>query len=123
MTILLNQHGHLVPVPDAMWKTHVASNARSTQEKLKSLSADHHRVREFVVRELPAHRTPIPPDEIAASLELPLDRVIQLLDDLEKGRTYLFRDETGAVEWAYPLTAAATPHPVTFSTGEQLHAA
>jgi hypothetical protein len=37
--------------------------------------------------------------------------------------TFLFRNEQGAVAWAYPVTTDTTQHDVTFSTGEQLHAA
>jgi hypothetical protein len=45
-----------------------------------------------------------------------------LLDELEK-KLVLFRNEQGAVVWAYPATADRTPHHVTFSTGEQGYAA
>jgi hypothetical protein len=37
--------------------------------------------------------------------------------------TFLFRNEQGAVAWAYPVTVDRTPHYVTFSTGEQVYAA
>jgi hypothetical protein len=46
-----------------------------------------------------------------------------ILDDLEKKLTFLFRNEEGAVAWAYPVTVDKTPHHLTFSTGEQLYAA
>jgi hypothetical protein len=54
---------------------------------------------------------------------LPLERVLVLLDDLESGMTFLYRNPAGAVHWAYPVTVDETPHSVTFSTGEQIHAA
>ena len=37
--------------------------------------------------------------------------------------TFLFGDEWGAVEWAYPVTAAQTPHRLAFSSGERINAA
>jgi hypothetical protein len=46
-----------------------------------------------------------------------------ILDELEKHMTFLFRDEQGAVAWAYPVTVDRTPHHVTFDTGEQVYAA
>ena len=49
--------------------------------------------------------------------------MVGLLDDLEKHMTFLFRNAQGAVEWAYPVTVARTPHKVTFSSGEKLFAA
>ena len=62
-------------------------------------------------------------EDIADKLNLPVDRVNIILEDLEKHLTFLFRNEQGAVAWAYPVTTDTTPHHVTFSTGEQLHAA
>ena len=35
----------------------------------------------------------------------------------------LVRDERGAVVWAYPFTVEATPHRITFDSGETLYAA
>jgi hypothetical protein len=37
--------------------------------------------------------------------------------------TFLFRNEEGAVTWAYPVTVERTPHRVSLSTGEQVYAA
>jgi hypothetical protein len=56
-------------------------------------------------------------------LNIPLVRVAAILDDLETHMTFLFRNARGAIEWAYPVTVAPTPHRVTFQTGEQLYAA
>jgi len=49
--------------------------------------------------------------------------VLRILDELEKKMTFLYRDEQGAVLWAYPVTAARTPHRITFSSGERISAA
>ena len=87
------------------------------------MTKDHHRVREHVVLELPKVNAPISPQEIAESLDLPVDRVIVLLNDLEKHMTFLYRNGEGAVTWAYPVTVDQTPHSVDFSSGEQIYAA
>jgi hypothetical protein len=87
------------------------------------MSTDHHRVREFVVRELPRVAKPLSPTFIAQSLSMDENDIIDLLDDLEKNLTFLYRDDQGAVLWAYPVTAAQTPHRITFSTGERISAA
>jgi hypothetical protein len=50
-------------------------------------------------------------------------QVRTILDELEKQMTFLFRNEQGAVAWAYPVTIDQTPHRVTFDTGESLFAA
>jgi hypothetical protein len=87
------------------------------------MTDDHHRVRDFVVRELPSFRTPLSPDLIAERLVLPRQQVKLILDELEEQLTFLFRNDRGAVVWAYPVTVDCTPHRVTFSTGEHVNAA
>jgi hypothetical protein len=87
------------------------------------MTSDHHRVRNLVVRELPRVAAPLTPDWIASQVNLPIDRVIAILDDLEKHLTFLFRNAEGAVVWAYPVTVEKTPHHVTLSTGEHIYAA
>jgi hypothetical protein len=90
---------------------------------LELVSDEHRRVQHFCVREIPCAGEPLSPEAIASRVGLPLDRVRVLLDELEKGMTFLYRNSAGAVHWAYPVTADETPHLVTFSTGEQVHAA
>ena len=121
--VLLGIGRHIVPVPPAIWRREVDSSAHRTLHHLDWLTAEHRRVHYHVVRELPRAGRPLAPEEIAAAVDLPLARVQAILDDLEKHMTFLFRNAQGAVEWAYPVTVAPTPHRVTFSTGEQIHAA
>jgi hypothetical protein len=99
--------------------------AKETQDQadLAFMTAEHHLVRDFVVREMPRFNRPLPPELIAAELGLPLERVCSILDELERNMTFLFRNPERAVTWAYPVTVDKTPHQVTFSTGEKLHAA
>ncbi len=121
--VLLGMGRHLLPIPSLIWHNQVSQNAQHNTQALGFMSADHHRVRNLVVLEIPRAGKPLPPEFIAAKLDLPLARVIALLDDLEKHMTFLFRNERGEVVWAYPVTAEKTPHRVTFSTGEQIYAA
>ncbi len=87
------------------------------------MTQEHHRVRYFVVDELPRAGKPLEPEYIARQVDLPLERVISILDDLEKHLTFLVRDQAGAVSWAYPVTVDPTPHRLTFKSGERLYAA
>ncbi len=121
--ILLAVWRYLVPVPSSIWKGQVRNNANRNIDSLAFMSSEHHRVRDFVVRELPRYAKPIPPIEIANALDLPLEKVIELLDELEKKLTFLYRNNKGEVTWAYPVTVDNTPHQITFSSGEKLNAA
>jgi hypothetical protein len=121
--ILLGQRDQIIEIPRTDWEQGVSAYAQQIPARLDFMSADHHRVRNFAVRELPNVRGPLSPEFIADKLNLPVDRVKIILEDLEKHLTFLFRNEQGAVAWAYPVTTDTTPHQVTFDTGEQLHAA
>jgi hypothetical protein len=116
--LLLGVSRYLLPIPRFIWQRQLRSEAY-----LGFMSDDHHRVRDFVVVQIPKVGKPLSPDCIAQALGLPLDRVSAILDDLEKHMTFLFRNPQGEVEWAYPITAARTPHHVAFGTGERIDAA
>jgi hypothetical protein len=116
--MLLGVGRRIVPIPRAMWQRHLSGGA-----DLGFMSGDHHRVRNFVVTELARVGKPLSPESIAQALSLPGGRVTEMLVDLERRMTFLFRNEEGAVAWAYPVTVERTPHHVTLSTGEQVYAA
>lgn len=117
-------HGkRMIPVPRTLMKRHVEDGAKKTAERLAFMTEDHHRVRDFVVLEIPRVGAPLSPDLIARELEIPLDAVANILDELERNLTFLFRNPEGEVAWAYPVTTDPTPHHVTFSTGESIFAA
>lgn len=117
-SLLLGLWRCTLPVPRAVWQRMVRGDAN-----LAFMSAEHHAVRNYVVRELPRLGKPMPPALLSHELGLSPDRVGAILDDLERHMTFLFRNWDGDVVWAYPVTADATPHRVTFSTGERINAA
>lgn len=121
--VLLGIWRHLFPVPPTIWQSQVEQSATRARARLAFMTLEHHRVRNWVVRELPRFGKPIAPDWIARALSLPLVQVVAILDDLEKHKTFLYRNTDGAVAWAYPVTVEPTPHRLTLSTGEQIYAA
>lgn len=121
--ILMSYGSRLVPIPAFLWQRQARQGGERARKHLHFMSDEHHRVRDFVVLEMPRRGEALSPDLIARSLELPLEEVVSILDDLEAHLTFLFRDEAGHVLWAYPVTAAPTPHRVLFSSGEQIYGA
>jgi hypothetical protein len=117
--LLLGIGRAMIPLPRALWQRAMASGARRAGSRTGFMTDDHHRVRDFAVSALPGRGAPLAPEAIAEALELPVARVVSLLDDLERHLTFLFRNEDGAVTWAYPVTVDETPHHVSFSTGEE----
>jgi hypothetical protein len=122
-SLLLSLRKHLVPVPRPIWQAEVDHNAENAHHRLDFMSADHHRVRDFVVLELPRRGMPVPSQDIASQLNLSLERTEEILAELERRLTFLFRDPQGEVVWAYPVTVEPTPHRIRFNTGEQIYAA
>ena len=122
-TILVAKGSQFFEMPQKKWKEELALAPQQFKARLAFMTEDHHRVRYFVVRELPRFGQPIPPEAIAQGLLLPLKQVLSILDELEQNLFFLVRNEQGAVEWAFPVTAASTPHHLSYSTGERLDAA
>ena len=121
--ILLGLSRFMIPIPRYIWKRQLPAKERHLTASIGFMSEQHHAIRNHVVKELPRVGKPLPPELIAQSVNLPVDRVVAIMDDLEKNMTFLFRNEHGAVTWAYPVTVDRTPHHVALSTGEKTHAA
>jgi len=121
--ILFGRDRQMSQIPRQMWEGHLAGAPEHSKHRLSFMSEDHHRVRYFVVRELPTHGAPIAPGMISQALQLPLEQVGAILDELENNLFFLVRNEQGAVAWAFPVTVEPTPHRLVFSSGEQAYAA
>ncbi len=122
-TVLLGRGKEIISLPRATWEQHLAGAPEHFQTRLAFMTPNHHRVRYFVVRELPRAGAALSPAFIAGALDLPEEQVRQILIDLEKNLFFLWRDEAGSVAWAYPVTADRTPHKIHFSSGERLYGA
>jgi len=113
----------IIPIPPMLWHKQVSRMKKAIEHELGFMSDEHRAVHHLVVRELPHAAKPLSPQFIAEELAMPQERVTAVLGELEKHMTFLFRNDQGEVTWAYPVTVEATPHHLTFSTGEQLYAA
>ncbi len=113
----------IINVPPFMWSMQIEKGKRSFERSYGRLSEEQRMVHHFAVKELPYAGKPLSPDVISKRMGIPVDQITDILDDLEKRMTFLFRNNKGAVTWAYPVTVEKTPHKITFSTGEQLYAA
>ncbi len=122
-TILKGVASDLIEEPQAAWEEHLARAPQEFRRLLRFMSKEHHRVRYYVVAQLPRCGRPLGPEAIARALGLSEGRVGAILEELERNLFFLVRDEGGAVSWAFPVTVTGTPHHLRFSTGERLDAA
>ncbi len=123
--IMLGLWKYMLGVPSCIMdlKKQLAHAKMRYEASMGFMTGDHRRVHHFAVLELPRAGKPLSPAFIAGKLDLPVDRVVAILADLEEHMTFLFRDREGAVTWAYPVTVDKTPHHLTFSSGEEVYAA
>ena len=122
-TILRGVASDLMEEPQATWKERLAGAPEEFRQLLRFMSEEHHRVRYYVVEELPRCGRPLAPEAIGNAVGLPAARTEAILEDLEKHLFFLVRNEDGAVTWAFPVTVTETPHHLRFGTGERLDAA
>ena len=122
-TVLMGQERHLTQMSRKTWEQQVAKAPQDSEKLLAFMSEDHHRVRYFVVREIPQYGKPLPPEKISEDLSLSLSRTHEILNDLEQNLFFLVRNAQGDVSWAFPVTADPTPHELIADTGERITAA
>jgi hypothetical protein len=122
-TVLHGRGSAIEEVPIQVWKQHLAELPPHSAARIEFMTEEHHKVRDYVVRELPLSQAPIYPESISSALQLPLERVEALLSELHEKLVFLVLNELGAVSWAFPVTADTTPHRIQFRSGEQLYAA
>jgi len=120
--ILLGVGRRMVAVPEWLFRRMVQRDAKKLARR-RPLGPDHRRVQHFAVREIPRRREPIAPEVIAAELDLSIDRVTEILGDLERRMTFLYRRGGEDVNWAYPVSAEETPHQIRIDGGAAFSAA
>jgi hypothetical protein len=121
--ILAGKGRHFKEIPRNSWEEEVAIRSQHIPAVLDFMTRDHHRVRNLVVEEIARRESPVSARGISVKLGMPHSRVSAILDDLEKNLFFLVRGPSGDVAWAFPVTAEATPHKLTFNTGEKPQAA
>lgn len=121
--ILLGRDQKILEIPQATWKQHLTQISQHSQSRLSFMTAAHHQIRYFIVKEMAYDQKPIEPEFISEKLNIPIERVKPILEELERKLFFLVRNEQGAVTWAYPVTVEVTPHRIDFSSGQRLYGA
>ena len=122
--ILIGRGETVLEVLADKWRQHLAQASQHTMAVLGFMTSNHHLVRNFAVRELPRnHGQPLKAEDIARRLDLPVSLITSILEDLQKNRFFLVRNNLGEINWAFPVTCDTTPHRLSFSSGERVFAA
>ena len=114
---------YMLGVPPFLWEKQIEKAVQKVKRSTGFMSLEHRLVHHFAVREMPRVGGAVPPELVAQELALTLERATEILRDLERRLTFLYRNSEGQVIWAYPVTVEKTPHSITFHSGERLYAA
>ncbi|SRR6266566_1646729 len=122
--VLIGGGEKIYEIPAENWRKHLTEGREHMQVRSGFMTEDHHRVRNFAVRELPRNQgKALSAAEISRRLDLSLDRVVTILEELQKNLFFLVLNEMGEVNWAFPVTSDWTPHRLSFQSGESVFAA
>lgn len=123
-SILIGRQDKIITIPADTWKQHLEKAQQHGSSRLSFMTDDHHRIRNFVVSELPRnHGKPLEAEYISRRLLLPLARVVEILEELQKHLFFLVLNDAGEVSWAFPVTTDRTPYRLSFNSGESIFAA
>jgi hypothetical protein len=115
--------GRLFPVPGALIRWMAGKQSASWARRNGRLTELQATVRILAVQHLPDSDKPMTAAAIAELGGLAEADVAQALVELHRLLGFIALDRDGAVEWAYPVTVDATPHYLSFESGERMSAA
>ena len=114
---------YLLPVPSALVRFMTKREADRWARKRAKLTPLQRKLHTLIVRDLPGSAEPLSAATIAERAGEPVTDVAPALADLHSWLGFIALDDSGAVEWAYPVTVADTPHHLAFESGERMTAA
>jgi hypothetical protein len=115
--------GFMMRVPPLLSNKGARKGEKGAKSNADSLSNEERRVHHFIVKKMAVVKAPITADLIARELGVPNDQVLEIINKLEKLKTFIYRSDGKGINWAYPLSLENTGFRMTASSGEQFFAA
>jgi len=115
--------GLMMRIPPLISDKGARKGEKGAKANAASLSNEERRVHHFIVRKMAVAKEPITSELIASELEMPNDRVFEIINKLEDLKTFIYRSDGKGINWAYPLSLENTGFRMTASSGEQFFAA
>jgi len=120
--VLLGFFRWILPVPAGCWDKKFDGMLQQLKEKDKFMTGEHRTLYGFAIMRLVETVKSLTSEEAAQKLNLPLERVNQLLDELEKRAGVITRHADGAIVSAGPVTLDKTSQRLVLSLGEEIQA-
>ena len=115
--------GLMMSIPPLLSEKGAKKGEKGARQNADSLSRDERRVHHFTVMKMAAVSEPISAKLIAREMGMPIDKVADIINKLEKLKTFIFRTDRERIDWAYPLSSENTGFRLTATSGEQFFAA
>ena len=115
--------GFMMRIPPLLSNKGAKKGENSAKANADRLSREERSVHHFIVMKMAVVKDPITTELIASEIGMPKDQVNQIIDKLENLKTFIYRDDGKAINWAYPLSLEDTGFRMTASSGEQFFAA
>jgi hypothetical protein len=113
----------MLPLPQALVRRDIHHTATAICRKTVDINEEERMVHRFVVTAITDTKQPVTPELIARELEMPLDRVHEIVDRLESLKVFFYRYNNIGINWAYPVTAEDQLYRMSFETGKTFYAA
>ncbi len=116
--------GHFrLRIPYVLSNIGLRRGAKGARENAGLLSEEERGVHHFIVRKMAVAKDPLTAEWIADELGMANDRVNEIIDKLERLKTFIYRSDGKGINWAYPLSLEDTGFRMVASSGEQFFAA
>jgi len=115
--------GFMMRIPPLLSNKGAKKGENSAKANADCLSREERSVHHFIVMKMAVVKDPITTELIASEIGMPKNQVNQIIDKLENLKTFIYRDDGKAINWAYPLSLEDTGFRMTASSGEQFFAA
>jgi len=121
--MLMGIGGFMISIPRVISEKGLQKGVAGAKAKAALLSAQERTIHHYIVKKMAIAQEPITAELVSEELSIPVDRVEKAIDKLEGMKTFLYRSDSKAINWAYPLSLENTGHEMSTSTGERFFAA
>ena len=113
----------LIPIPAFMIRNDVRSSGDLICQETRVVTDLERQVQFYVVQRISDTNQPVLPEDISTDLNIPLDKVISIIEKLESLKVFFYRYNSPGINWAYPVTSDEREYKLTFDDGKKCTAA
>jgi hypothetical protein len=121
--LYMGYKGIMLHIPPLLSEKGAQKGEKGAKANAESLTDLERQVHHFIVLKMANAKEPITPEMISDEMEIPSEKVSSIIDKLENLKTFIFRSDGKAINWAYPLSMENTGFRLSSSSGKNFFAA